>query len=393
VRLSYVRIGGLAAGMALSLTLAACGGGGGNGESKSDGSPSTIKIGFMGDLTGENSALVIPPANGAQLAIEEYNKTNPPVKVQFVKYDSQAQEAQAASLAQKAVRDDKIVAMVGPTFSGESQAAVPILEQAKVPNISSSATRTSLASNGWKFWHRVVTNDDFQGPQLADFLIKAKAPKKAFILSDQAPYGVGLADAVDKELKGKGVQTQRDKVDEKAPDFSSTVTKVKAFNPDVVFMGGYYPVTGKMLKQLRDAGVTALFSSGDGSVDPQLISTAGTPAADNVVLACPCKIPFNTEIPELKKFSADYKARFNADPLIYGTEGFDAATAILDVIKSGATDPVKINEGLAKLDFKGVSKEIKFAPNGEISSNVIYIYSLTKGQFSLLGDTTTAKLG
>ena len=63
----------------------------------------------MGDLTGENSGIVIPPYQGAQLAVDEYNATNPPEKIELVKYDSQAKSDQAVALATKAAQQDKIV--------------------------------------------------------------------------------------------------------------------------------------------------------------------------------------------------------------------------------------------------------------------------------------------
>ena len=71
----------------LTLVLAACAGGGGGGEAGGD--VTSVKIGFMGDLTGENAAIVIPPRNGAVMAVEEYNAKNPKVKIELVQYDSQ----------------------------------------------------------------------------------------------------------------------------------------------------------------------------------------------------------------------------------------------------------------------------------------------------------------
>src|SRR6266540_797496 len=113
--------------IAASLALTACGGnnedGGGGGGG---GGTQTVKIGFMGDLTGENSAIVIPPKNGAQLAVDEHNAKNPKVKIQLVTYDSQADPGQAVALAQKAITQDKIVALIGPAFSGESKNVGPI---------------------------------------------------------------------------------------------------------------------------------------------------------------------------------------------------------------------------------------------------------------------------
>jgi branched-chain amino acid transport system substrate-binding protein len=130
---------------AASLVLGACAG----GTSSSGGDSTTLKIGFMGDLTGENSGIVIPPNNGAKLAIDEYNATNPKVKLELKNYDSQGKPDQATSLIATAVGSDKISALIGPAFSGESKAIGGVLEQSKIPSVSPSATNPGHAQNGW----------------------------------------------------------------------------------------------------------------------------------------------------------------------------------------------------------------------------------------------------
>ncbi|MFT7838096.1 branched-chain amino acid ABC transporter substrate-binding protein [Saccharothrix sp. BKS2] len=381
----------LALAAASSLVLAACaGGGGGGGETGGD--ASTVKIGFMGDLTGENSAIVIPPFNGAKMAIAEYNAKNPAVKIELEEYDSQGKPDQATSLITQAIGQDKIVGLIGPAFSGESKAIGAQLEENKIPSVSPSATNPGLAANGWTYWHRVVANDDDQGPGIAEFLVTAKSPKKAFVLSDDQEYSVGLADAVAKSFEGKGVTVERDKFAKDASDYSSTVTKVASSNPDVIVFGGYYAQAGRLLKQLRDGGVTATFASGDGSLDQQLVSGAGTQAAEGAVLACPCNIPSPDVTGPLKTFFDNYKKSANADPAIYSTEGYDSATAFIKAVEAGNTTSDKINEFLKTVSFEGVSKPIKFKANGEPENNSIFVYQVKDGILKLLGPAESAKL-
>ncbi|WP_370948494.1 branched-chain amino acid ABC transporter substrate-binding protein [Amycolatopsis sp. cg5] len=371
---------------ATSLVLAGCAGG---TSPSSGGDGSTLKIGFMGDLTGENSGIVIPPNNGAKLAIDEYNAKNPKVKLELKNYDSQGKAEQATTLITTAITQDKITALIGPAFSGESKAIGGTLEQSKIPSVSPSATNPGLAKNGWKYWHRVVANDDDQGPGIAEFLIKAKSPKKAFVLSDDQEYSVGLADAFAKTFQDKGVALERDKFSKDASDYSSTVSKVKSANPDVIAFGGYYAQGGRLLKQLRDGGVTATFATGDGSLDAQLITGAGAAAAEKAVVGCPCNI---TSEGPAKEFADKYKAKFNVDPAIYATEGYDAATAIIKAVEAGNTTGEKINEFLKTADFQGISKKVKFKDNGEPEANAIYVYQVIGGAIKNIGASTEAKL-
>jgi branched-chain amino acid transport system substrate-binding protein len=392
---SIVRLGVALA--ATSLVLAACGGGGGEqGGAAPSGSASeaakTLKIGLMGDLTGENSGIVIPLRNAAKLAIEDYNATNPSTKIELVEYDSQAAPEQATALAQQAIKTDKIVGLIGPAFSGESRQVGPVLEEGTIPSISASATNPMLSQNGWKYWHRIVANDDIQGGGVADYISRALAAKKVFVIHDNQEYSKGIADVVSKTLKGAGVTIQTDVIDPQGSDYASTVNKVKAGAPDAIFYGGYYAQAGRLLKQLRDGGVKAQFLTGDGSLDAGLAKGAGGNNADGAVVSCPCLIdPTGKASPASKKLADAYKAKYNAPTAIYVGEGYDAATAFIEAIKNGNTDPESINKYLATIDIPGVTKQIKFAPNGEPTSGEVYVYLFKGDSYSLIGNTKEAE--
>jgi branched-chain amino acid transport system substrate-binding protein len=390
---SIVRLGAALA--ATSLVLAACGGGGeetggapGGGAPEA---PATVKIGFMGDLTGENSGIVIPPRNAAQLAFEEYNATNPTTKIEMVEYDSQGVPEQATALVQQAINTDKIVGLIGPAFSGESRQVGPILEEGMIPSVTPSATNPGLAENGWKYWHRIVGNDNSQGSAVAEYMTRALGTKKAFVIHDNQEYSKGVADVAAKTLTDGGVTIETDVIDPQGSDYASTVNKVKAASPEAIFYGGYYAQAGRLLKQLRDGGVEATFLSGDGSLDPGLAKGAGGNNADGAIVSCPCLIdPTGEAGPASKKLAEAYKAKFNADPAIYSGEGYDAATAFIEAIKAGKTDVESINEYFKTIDVPGVTKQIKFAENGEPTSSDVYVYLFKGGTYSLLGNTKEA---
>ena len=384
----------VAAAAASTLVLSACGGddntsGGGGGTQTT-----TVKLGFMGDLTGENSGIVIPPRNGAQMAIDEYNATNPATKIQLVPYDSQGVPEQATALAQQALNRDKIVGLVGPAFSGESQQVGPILEEGKIPSVSASATNVTLAEKGWKYWHRILPGDRIQGTGIGEFIARALSAKKVFVIHDNQDYSKGIADFVTAALKGKGVTVDTDVIDPEGSDYASTINKVKPAAPEAIFYGGYYAEGGRLLKQLREAGVTARFLSGDGSLDAGLAKGAGGTNADGAVVGCPCLVdPTGESNEKSKKFAADYKAKFNTAPAIYSAEGYDAATAFIEAIKAGNADAEKINTFLSTIDVQGVTKQIKFGPNGEPAGGDVFVYEFKGGSYTLLGNSKDAKVG
>jgi branched-chain amino acid transport system substrate-binding protein len=393
LRLNKTGIGAIAVGAVLALGMSACGGSSGK-SSGGGGGGDALTIGFMGDLTGENSGIVIPPKNGAQMAIDEYNATNPKVKITLKTYDSQGKPEQATPLAKTAIQQDKIVGLIGPAFSGESAQVGPVLEEGKVPSISPSATNAALAKNGWKFWHRVIANDDVQGAGIGGFITTGLKAKKVFIINDASEYGKPLAETVKKTVTGAGAQVSEDAIDPQASDYGSTVNKAKAYSPDAIFFGGYYAQAGKLVKQLREGGVKARFLSGDGSLDAGLAKGAGGTVADGSIIGCPCLIdPTGKASAASKKFADAYKAKYNTDPAIYAAEGYDAATAFIAAIKAGNTDPEKINTALSSVDVAGVGKQLKFGANGEVTASDVFVYQIKGDTLPLLGNAKEAKVG
>ena len=186
----------------------------------------------------------------------------------MVEYDSQGVPEQATALVQQAINTDKIVGLVGPAFSGESRQVGPILEEGRIPSVTASATSPGLAENGWKYWHRIVGNDNSQGSAVAEYMTRALGTKTAFVIHDNQEYSKEVADVVAKTLTDGGVTIKTDVIDPQGSDYASTVNKVKAAAPDAIFYGGYYAQAGRLLKQLRDGGVKAQFLSGDGSWTP-----------------------------------------------------------------------------------------------------------------------------
>jgi branched-chain amino acid transport system substrate-binding protein len=341
----------------------------------------TVKIGFFGSLTGPNSPqLGINEADGVQLAINQYNAKNPAVKVQYVPYDSQGDPSIAPSEAQKAITD-KVVAIVGPAFSGESKAVLPTFEQAGIVSVTPSATDPTLATHSYQFWHRVVATDAFQAPADVKWLTKKLNGKNIGVIDDKSDYGKGIADTVRSGATTAGATVVSDSIDPKSQDFSSTVNKMHSAKVDSIFYGGYYADLARLLKQFRDGGVTAPIVSDDGAADPKLLASA--PTEVNTYATCACLIA--TADPNSTAFVTAYTAAFNAPPGTYSTEAYDAANQLLDAISHGNTTSAAINAYINTTPYKGLSKTISYDAKHEISGGGIDIYQAQSGKLVLLG--------
>lgn len=371
-------IGGVALASALVVGASACSSS--DDDASGSGDKCGLKIAFFGALTGDAANLGINMKNGAKLAVEQYNAKNPDCKVELVEKDSQGDEKQAAGLAREVVKDKKIVGVVGPAFSGETEASGPIWEEAQMPIVSPSATRPSLGTKGWKTFHRALANDDAQGPAAANYIKNVLKAQKAYVIDDQSAYGAGLADVVKASLGP--VLAGSDKVERNVTkDFSPIITKIRASGATAVFFGGYYQEAGLLAKQMRSQGVTATLVAGDGVNDPGFVQTAGKESAEGSVLTCPCSPAAKAE----GSFVTDYKTKWGQDAGTYSDVAFDVANIYIEGIKAGNTTKAKMMEYLKGVNYKGVANTYKFTDKGELDPSFLKVWA-----FKVVGGAVTA---
>jgi branched-chain amino acid transport system substrate-binding protein len=357
------------------LTLSACGTTDDDGDNGSDTEAACgLKIGFFGALTGPASGLGQQILNGVELAVNEHNADNADCEVGLEEYDSQGNPDQAPQLATQAAGDDDVIGIVGPAFSGESDAAGPIFAEAGLPTISASATNPALADNGWDTFHRLLGNDATQGPAAATYIADTLEAKAVFVLDDASEYGAGLAGIV-KENLGDTVVGE-DTIQQGDTDFSTVATRVRSSKADALFFGGYYAEGALIISQLRDAGWKGTFVVADGVKDPGFLDGAKD-AAEGTVITCPC-IP--AEDPAVAEFAKSYEAEFGAAPGTYTAEAYDAANVFLDGLDDGNDDRASMLEFINGYSEDGITKAVSFEENGEVSDVHVYAYTVKNGE-------------
>jgi branched-chain amino acid transport system substrate-binding protein len=326
-------------------------------------------IAMAGALTGPNAALGLNILYGANVAIDEHNKANPGCQVTIKQFDTEGDPQKATQVAPQIVGDASIIGLLGPAFSGETEATGPIFFQANLLSLTASATRVSLTTNGWTNFFRGLANDGVQGPAVANYLVKTLGYKKVCVIDDSSSYGVGLAEEVKPVLGAAADSSCSGQVKVGDKDFSATVQLVNGAAPDAVFYAGYYAEAAPFVQQLRDAGVTAAFVSADGTNDPQFVDQAGE-ASKDAVLSCPCG-------PAPEEFAATYTSLNNgAVPGVYSVEGYDLTTIILTGIDSGITDRAALVDFVKNYDGLGLARNYKWDATGELAASLIWIYKV-----------------
>lgn len=203
---------------------------------------------------------------------------------------------------------------------------------------------------------------------MANYLKNTLGYKKICVIDDSTDYGLGLATAVRDTLGPVADSGCNISVKKGDKDFSAAVTQVKGISPDAVFYSGYYSEAAPLVQQLRDGGYTGVFSSADGTKDPEFVKQAGE-ASKDAILACPCG-------PATGTFAEDYKKKFNTEAGTYSAEGYDLGTILLKGIDSGAITRPALLDFVKNYNGQGVARNYQWTDKGELTTNLIWIFKV-----------------
>lgn len=313
-----------------------------------------IKIGGNLELTGGIATFGQSTANGIKLAMKEMNAAGGVLGKQltFISADNKSEPSESTNAITKLITQDKVVAVLGAVASSNTLAASQVAQDNKVPFVSTSSTNPKVTVDGGKvkdYAFRVCFIDPFQGTVMANFAAKSlKAKTAAIYIDNSSDYSKGLAQFFEEAfVKNGGKIVAKEAFLQKDQDFKATLTKIKATNPEVIFIPGYYEEVGKIVKQARELGITVPLLGGDGWDSPKLVEIAGAAALKNGFFSNHYS-PEDKD-PRVVKFVEAYKKEYGQVPDALAALGYDAALMIADAIKrANSTEPAKIKDALAQ---------------------------------------------
>ena len=306
-------------------------------------------------MTGGNATFGTSAANGAKMAIKEANAKGGVLgkQIQGIYADNKSEPSESANAMTKLLTQDRVVAVTGIFSSSNAIAASSVAEANKVPFLAVGATNPKVTvdeKNGKvkENTFRICFIDPFQGTVGANFVLDTLKLKKAVILVDNSSdYSKGLsAFFKDAFTKGGGAIVAEEAYLQKDQDFKTILTKVKALNPDVIYVPGYYEEVGKIVKQARELGMNQPVVGGDGWDSPKLVEVGTADALNNTFFTNHYSPDDTSEAS--KAFVEAYKKEYGQAPDAMAVLSYDATNVLLDAIKrADSTDPEKIRVALA----------------------------------------------
>ena len=322
----------------------------------------TVKIGFLGPLSGGNAEQGISARNGFQLAVDQANHADLPFKIEPVILDDAANPQTGVAAALKLTNDPEVVAATGHWNSGVALATIPMFSRANIPFIVWGAISPKITEKSNPMVTRVVPTLTNTNAPLAKWAA-AQLGKKIAIVSDTTDYGLANVKSFDKfftEAGGTIVATETAPVG--TTDFRTVLTKIKASAPDAIYFGGVVTEAGLVKSQMAELGMKQPMIGVDGFYDPEFIKIAG-PAADGTISGI-IKEEGNAK---LTKLTADYNAAKFSEPMgPYTKNAYDATNIIIAALKqAGLKDRAAIAKTIRDTQYDGAMGHTSFDSNGQ----------------------------
>ncbi len=329
----------------------------------------TIKVGAILAVTGGASFLGGPEARSLEMMVDKINADGGinGNTIELIIKDSAASPEKAISFAKQLIEEEKVLAIIGPSTSGETMKIKNICQQAKTPLISCGAAEVIV---------NPVASYVFKTPQKDSFAVKKifmemnkLGISKIAVLAGNTGFGKAGKGQLLKLAPEFGIDVVEVEVyDKKSNDLSAVVAKIKA-NKEVqaVVNWSIVPAQAIVAKNMRQAGwdVPLFQSHGFGNI--KYVEAAGA-AAEGIIFPAG-RLLIAESLPDdnpqkalLMAYKKDYEAKFNEPASTFGGHGYDAITILAAAIAEGGNDRDKVRDAIENLkNFPGTGGVFSFS--------------------------------
>ena len=237
-------------------------------------------------------------------------------KIRLVIYDTRADSAAAVNLTRKLIYEDKVVAIIGPLFSLETEVAFPVGVQGKTPIVTPLSAKPGIAANNrpWAF-RNALTSDKLVGGLIDKWLAARPKPIKRVVVLVDNKDAISKSDGTvvyPNALKARGVEiVETISFQTGDIDFSAQVTRAKGLNPDGFVVAAFYAEGANLVRELRKQGMSQPIVSTLGILVPTFPQLAGA-AAEGIMLAT--DFYFDSADPKVRSWVAEFQKRAGKPP-------------------------------------------------------------------------------
>jgi branched-chain amino acid transport system substrate-binding protein len=362
------------------------------------GNPSrgAIKVGAIFAVTGGAANLGGPEAKTAEMLVEKINKEGGVngQKIELIVKDSGSKPENAISLAKQLIEEDKVLAIIGPSTSGETMAIKNICQEGKTILLSCAAAE-DIVNPVASYVFKTPQKDSDAARRILQVMREKKITRIGVITSND---GFGIAGG--KQLANlaplAGVTIAiSEAYDKQETDLTGVLTKVKSQDVNAVVNWSIVPAQSLVAKNMKQIGLNALLFQSHGYGNIKYVQ-AGGEAANGTIFPCgrlliaeqlPDKNPQKKLLVEYKK---DYESQYKEDVSTFGGHAYDAVLILVEGIKKAkSADKEKVREAIENIKgLVGTAGIFTLSPqdhNG-LDMDAFEMLTVKDGQFAIYKD-------
>ena len=356
-----------------------------------------LKVAVAAPYTGGAAAFGVMIKRGAQLKEKEVNEAGGinGMKLTLLFRDDAGKGSEASLVAERIANDNEILAVVGHFNSACSLAGQTIYDRVGIVELSPGSTAVEVCE-GSKWTFRNLYRDDFQGKFIAQYIDNVLTDLESVaVFFDNDDYGRGLRNAFVAEIENTELTLVASEAYERdTTNFKAQLTSIKSKKPDAIFISGLYTEAGLIVKQAREAGITAQFFGADGIDNADFLSTAGSRAAEGTYITTPFLFGFGADDKKSQEMASNFEKLHGVPPDTWAALTYDAVGMIAEALEKTykpeapvAENRTAIREHLAAMDtsekgYKGITGLTYFDHNGDTINKPAYVKIVTDGKFT-----------
>ena len=354
-----------------------------------------IHVGNAGAFTGDAAAPCMEIFNSSQIAVDEWNARGgiQGVKIKHIMGDDAMDPAQGVNVAHKFVADKLMYGVVGPPMSHIAQATLKIYGSADLATITTAASKPELTEQGYSHFFRVNARNDAHGVNCALFIKKYLKAKRVAVLNEKVAYCENLSRETIAALKKLGItDIMQETIVGGAKDYSAVLTKVKSYNPDVLFfIATTAPDQAIGVRQTKELGINTIFFGTEGARDKKDFIAASEGAAEGAyvyhfapdIYAIPAAANY------VKKYESTYDALSGFGPPAYEAMNI-LLTAINEAARDGNISRKEVVEKLHEIkNYNGIlGFPVTFDKKGDLEGGATYFFQVSGNDFKQIAVMT-----
>jgi branched-chain amino acid transport system substrate-binding protein len=338
-------------------------------KEQTEGEVQPYVIGGVFSITGSNSPLGEPEKNSMNMFVDMINEEGGidghPLKA--VIYDDEGDATKCVNMVKKLIDKDAVLAIVGPSLSGNTFAIMPIVEENQVPLISCAASiKITTPVNKWVF--KTPQNDVIAVERIYEYL-KTKGITKIAIMTVSNGYGDSGKEQLKAQAPAAGIEiVMEESFGEKDEDMTAQLTKIKGSDAGAIVCWGTNPGPAIVAKNIVQLGITIPLIQSHGVASPKYIEYAGEAANSNVlptgkILVLEQLPGSDPQGPVLLEYKTKYEEAFKVPVSGFGGYAWDGMGIIANALKESGGDRAKLRDSIEMTtDYIGVSGIFNMTP-------------------------------